>query len=134
MRKCLNVMQACHLAYPQVDLKAVYMCTGKPLPDDIEEMLRLLLNAPYQEAFFGISKMQVEKGLAMSDIVLLLHDLVTRCSFPPNVLIYVLDKLSDVEFRLAQGVNEKVQLGSLVGIFRIAADMTAQATAAEAAA
>lgn len=85
MRRCLNVMQACHLAYPEVNEESVYTCTGKPLPKDIETILKLLLNSSIKEAFEGISKMQVEKGISLQDVVTLLHEVATRCSFPPKV-------------------------------------------------
>jgi len=125
MRKCLNVMQACHLAYPEVNQVNVYTCTGKPLPSDIQKSMELLCNSPVQEAVEELSKLQLRKGLSLSDVVTLLHELVLRTSFPPPVLMFILDKLADVEHRLCQGVNEKIQLGALVGIFHIAAHMSA---------
>ena len=35
MRRILNIMQACFMAFPTVDQDSVYNCTGKPHPDDI---------------------------------------------------------------------------------------------------
>ena len=43
--------------------------------------------------------------------------------FPDEVTAYLLDKLSNVEYRLSHGVSEKIQLGSLVGAFVIAREM-----------
>jgi hypothetical protein len=34
-----------------------------------------------------------------------------------------MDKLSNIEYRLSHGVNEKLQLGSLVGAFIVARNM-----------
>ena len=39
------------MAFDKVDQDAVYLCTGNPLPRDIEEVVRLLFNAPFNEAF-----------------------------------------------------------------------------------
>jgi len=132
MRKCLNILQACHLSTGEVTERTVYLVTGKPIPSDIEHILDLLLNSPCKEAFDGITLMQTEKGLSLTDIVSMLHLLVARCSFPPQVMMFVLSKLADVEYRLSQGTSEKAQLGSLVGIFQIAADMTTKHAAASA--
>jgi hypothetical protein len=42
---------------------------------------------------------------------------VFRVGLPPNVLVELVDKLADVEYRLAYGTSEKLQLGSLVAAF-----------------
>lgn len=124
MRKCLNILQACHLSTGEVNERNVYVVTGKPVPSDIERILDLLLNSPCKESFDSIMALQADKGLSLTDIVSMLHLLVARCSFPPQVMMFVLSKLSELEYRLSQGTNEKTQLGALVGIFQLAADMT----------
>lgn len=50
MRKCLNILQATHMAYPEVNEENVYLCTGNPLPSDIEAILSCMLNEPFAEA------------------------------------------------------------------------------------
>ena len=42
---------------------------------------------------------------------------------PDEVIAHLLDKLSNIEYRLSHGVSEKLQLGSLVGAFTIAREM-----------
>jgi replication factor C subunit 3/5 len=125
MRKCLNVLQSCHMAYPEVTADNVYLCTGNPRPRDVQQILAWLLNHPFVEAFRNIADMQTANGISLVDVVECLHDLVLKVQFPPRVLAYVLDKLSDVEYRLASGVSERLQLGSLVGLFQVAKEMTA---------
>ncbi len=39
------------MAFDEVGQDAVYLCTGDPMPRDIEEIVRLLFNAPLVEAF-----------------------------------------------------------------------------------
>lgn len=52
MRKSLNVLQACHLAYKQrIDEDAVYASTGNPTPADMQKMINLLHNEPLKQAF-----------------------------------------------------------------------------------
>ena len=132
MRKCLNVMQACHLAYDVVDENTVYACTGKPLPSDVKRVLDVLLNSGFKEATMVIGNIMVDKGISLSDLVTNLHDLVLLLQCPPDVLKFILSKMSDVEYRLAADANERVQLGALIGIFQIAADMITKAGAAAA--
>ena len=53
MRKSLNVMQACHMAYSEINENNVYACTGNPLPSDLKLMLNMLNNQPIKQAFEG---------------------------------------------------------------------------------
>lgn len=43
MRRALNVLQACHAAYPVTDETAVYACTGNPHPRDIETVVNSMM-------------------------------------------------------------------------------------------
>lgn len=104
----------------------VYACTGNPLPSDIHKILDTLLNSPALQAHREVSQLQTLKGLSLVDIVDRLHELILRISFPPPVVEYLLEKLSDIEYRLALGGSEKLQLGSLVGCYQIAAQMTTE--------
>ena len=44
-----------------------------------------------------IADMQVLKGLSLVDIVSHIHDRLLLTSYPPKVLMNLLDKLSDIE-------------------------------------
>lgn len=121
MRKCLNVLQACHLAYDEVTELNVYLCTGKPLPEDIEGIVDACLNQTFSQAMEFVADIQMTKGISLTDIIHCVSETVMRCSFTPEVLMFVLDKMSDVEYRLAQGTSEQLQLGSFVGILQTAA-------------
>jgi replication factor C subunit 3/5 len=57
------------------------------------------------------------KGLALSDIVKEIHPFIFRMGLPPKVKIMLIQKLADVEYRLASGTNERLQLGGLIGAF-----------------
>lgn len=41
---------------------------------------------------------------------------------PSKIRIELIDRMADVEYRLAYGTSEKLQLGALVGAFSQAAD------------
>lgn len=62
-------------------------------------------------------------GYAVCDINTELSLLVTTTDFPDPVTAYLMDKLSTIEYRLSNGVSEKLQIGALVGAFIIARAM-----------
>lgn len=72
----------------------------------------------------GILKLQVDKGVALADVVRELHPWVFNIEAlgPPHVRASIVEKLADVEHRLACGASERLQLGSLVAAFALARD------------
>lgn len=76
MRRTLNLLQAVTMSAPAVTEEAVYACAGKPLPSDIEAAANWLLNESLPEAFERMVGLQRNKGVALVDILLMLHPYV----------------------------------------------------------
>ena len=49
-------MQSTHMASKQITEEAVYLCTGNPLPKDIEQISYWLLNEPFSYSFQSIQQ------------------------------------------------------------------------------
>lgn len=104
MRRSLNILQATSLAAGPggaVDDEAVYATTGQPRPRDVELVAQWLLNDPFDSAYDKLLALQVERGLALVDIVRGLLTFVFRLNIPADVRISVVEGLADVEHRLA---------------------------------
>uniref|UniRef100_A0A7S0YS76 AAA+ ATPase domain-containing protein n=1 Tax=Polytomella parva TaxID=51329 RepID=A0A7S0YS76_9CHLO len=121
MRRTLNILQACHMAFPKgIDELAVYQCTGQPLPADVRFAFQTLLSDSVEDAFRKIVLLQVEKGLALSDLVRELHPILFECrSLSTKIKATLVERLADVEYYLAGGASERLQLGGLVAAFII---------------
>jgi replication factor C subunit 3/5 len=129
MRKCLNVLQATHLAYPKVSLETVCLCTGNPLPKEITLILHTVLNSSFKESFELVANLQATKGVSLVDIVTFVSERLFKTSLPPAVMMYLIDELSTLEHRLAFGTSERLQLGSFIGCFQIAKQMIVDSSA-----
>lgn len=112
----------------------VYMTSGSPMPQDIDQILNLLMNEKFHVAYEGITNLCQSKGYALVDI---LKDLSVKVSHLELIvdgngssssssdnknknykpLCMLLEGMADVEYRLASGTDEKIQTASLVGIF-----------------
>ena len=91
------------------------------MPSDINLILDTCLNKSAHSAYTDVYNIQLKRGLSLVDIISRLHELCVRVSFAPPVLEYLLDKLSDIEYRLTLGSSEKLQLAAMVGVFQIVA-------------
>ncbi|XP_031119213.1 replication factor C subunit 3 [Ipomoea triloba] len=117
MRKALNILQSTHMASQQITEEAVYLCTGHPLPKDIEQISYWLLNEPFAVGYKRILETKTRKGLALVDIVREVTMFVFKIKMPSDVRIQLINAMADIEYRLTFGCNDKLQLGSLIAAF-----------------
>ncbi|KZV23206.1 replication factor C subunit 3 [Dorcoceras hygrometricum] len=117
MRKALNILQSTHMASQQITEEAVYLCTGNPLPKDIEQISFWLLNESFATSYQKISEIKTRKGLALVDIVREVTMFVFKIKMPADVRILLIKEMADIEYRLSVACSEKLQLGSLIAAF-----------------
>ncbi|NWI40641.1 RFC5 factor, partial [Picathartes gymnocephalus] len=151
MRRALNILQSTSMAFGKVTEENVYTCTGHPLKSDIANILDWMLNQDFSTAYRKITELKTLKGLALQDILSEIHLFVHRggqrvqlqtilerpnfplaltkgfplstVDFPPSIRIQLLIKLADIEYRLAAGTSEKIQLSSLIAAFQVTRDL-----------
>ena len=117
MRKVMNILESCSLTYKTIPISKIYEVTGRPSPEDIEEIYRLLTMEDYQTALTAFLNIKIQKSLALDDIVREIHKCVMETKFNETMKMFLIARLSEIEFRLAQGVNERAQTASIVGAF-----------------
>ena len=71
----------------------------------------------FSTALTIFTQIKTEKSLALDDIIRDLHKCVMETKFDDQMKMFLVQRLSEIEYRLAQGVNEKAQTASVVGAF-----------------
>jgi len=123
MRKVINILQSCNMAFGDVTEDNVYTCTGHPLRSDITNIVNWSLNEDFSTAFKNIQEVKTLKGLSLQDILSEVHLYVHKLDLPANVRIHLLVKMAELEARLMAGASEKIQLGSLLAAFQVTREM-----------
>jgi len=126
MRRALNVLQACHAAYDIVGETEIYNCTGNPHPSDIEAIVNSMLTDEFTTSYQMISKVKVERGLALQDLLSGAYEYLETIELKPQARIYLLDHLATTEHRLSTGGSEKIQLTALLAAFKNSIELSAQ--------
>ncbi|ESK85163.1 dna replication factor [Moniliophthora roreri MCA 2997] len=126
MRRALNVLQACHAAYDITRETEIYNCTGNPHPSDIEKICQYMMGHDFTTAYQMISKMKIERGLALQDLLTGAYEYIESIELKPHARIYLLDQLATTEHRLSTGGNEKIQMSALLGAFKNAVELTSR--------
>merc|ERR1712029_57537 len=103
MRRVLNILQSCAMAFDSVSEYNVYKCTGHPQKADINNVVNWALNEDFSTA----------------EVHLYVHRLV----LPDNVKIMLLIKMAELESRLMAGSSEKIQLGGFLAAFQKTREM-----------
>ncbi|XP_049850530.1 replication factor C subunit 5-like isoform X2 [Schistocerca gregaria] len=122
MRTSLNILQATAMAFPNqcIQLEHVYASTGNPSPKDVRSILETLLNAKISTSYERILQIKQEKGYALRDLITHLHKAMTTIKLDSNTRRVLLKCMADIEYRLAAGASENVQLAALIGGFALA--------------
>jgi len=76
MRKVLNILESCSLAYKTITVQKIYEVTGRPSPEDIETIYNSLTTDNFTSAFERIVAIKTSKSLALDDIIRDVHKAV----------------------------------------------------------
>ena len=117
MRKVLNVLESCSLAHKQISIQDVYDVTGRPSPNDIEKIFKALNEDRFNDALNVIVIIKQTKSIALEDILTDVHKSLMKVKYTDEMKMYLVARMAEIEYRLAQGSNERVNLASLVGSF-----------------
>merc|ERR1712113_937027 len=107
------------MAHNVVDAESVYNSTGIPAPGEIEQFLRTLSNpsVSFAAGLQGLQNLLVSKGFALDDFLNLMHAQLVAMDVPTSQRLQMVTALSDIDWRLKLGCNEKLQLAAMIGIF-----------------
>lgn len=93
-----------------------------PLRSDIANILDWVLNQDFTTAYRDIMELKMLKGLVLHDILIEIKACLCRAAFPSWIRVHLLTKMAGSEYRLCVGINEKIQLSSLIATFQVTRD------------
>lgn len=123
MRKALNVLQASKATLDdpeseKVDEEIIYQCTGAPHPNDIETILDSMMKDDWGTTYYTVNKIRIDKGLALIDLIEGIIEILEKYELKEETRIYIMSKLSDIEYSISRGGNDKVQCSATIGILK----------------
>ena len=91
--------------------------TGRPSPADVKLIFDAVSNKSFNEANNTVLELKLAKSLSVDDIVREVHSQVMATNMTDEMKMFLVNRLSEIEYRLAQGSNERVQIASVIGAF-----------------
>ncbi len=109
-RKAINALQGAAAFGEKIDAEAIFQITATARPEELREVLDLALNGNFLEARTTLEKLLVEYGMSGEDVVNQLFKEIVSSNFDEKLKVVLIDKLGEVDFRLTEGSNERIQL------------------------
>lgn len=120
MRKAINILQMSAAISDTIDESIVYKATGLAKREDVEDVLKKALAGDFIEARNKLNKLLVELGLSGEDVIKQIHRVIYDLPIDDRLKVELLDKTGEIEFRIVEGANERIQLDALLAYFTLA--------------
>ncbi len=119
MRKAINILQIAAAITDEIDENTVYKASGTARREEISDMLKLALEGKFIEARKKLDTLLVEYGLSGEDVIKQIHQGIYHLAIPDRYRVLLLDRAGEIEFRLVEGSNERIQLDALLAYFTL---------------
>lgn len=120
LRKAINTLQSAASIGARVDQKTIYQITATASPGDIQELLHTSLEGRLSKALELLDSLIKEQGLSGGDILTQIHKALLKAQIPDPLKVQLIDRVGEIDFRLSEGANERIQLEALIAEFMLA--------------
>jgi len=114
MRKAVNSLQVAASLGDRINIETIYQTTGTARPEEVKKLLETALSGNFLEARNILDELMLSYGLSGEDVIRQIH----KSFFDLNILdiekVKLIDKTGEVEFRIVEGSNERIQLEALL--------------------
>ena len=119
MRRAVNALQSASTISKNITAETIYETTSTAKPREIEDMLKLALNGQFMEARNKLDDLLVKYGLSGSDIIDQIYSSMFALGLGEDVLVALIDRIGEADFRLTEGANERIQVEALLAHFKM---------------
>ncbi len=117
MRRAINILQTAATLGGKIEANTVYKVTGKARPEEIRNMLNTAINGKFLEALEKLETLLNVYGLSGIDVIEQIHrEIIKLDSISEKKKINLIEITGEINFRLIEGADEKIQLSSLIAM------------------
>lgn len=121
MRRAVNTLQSAAVLGKKIDAETIYQTVAMARPEEVNELIELALKGDFMKARDKLDVLLINQGLSGEDIIDQIHRAATNLDgVSEKMRVELLDKIGEVDFRLTEGANERIQLEALIAHFMLA--------------
>jgi len=120
MRKAVNVLQACASSTKEIKDKDVYNVSARARPEEVKKIIFLARDGYFKDARDMLYKLMYDYGMSGEDIIgQVYRELVDldENNLDTKEKIRLIEIVSEYNFRITQGANERLQLEAMFAQF-----------------
>lgn len=114
MRRAVNTLQTADSLGVPISVDVISKVSGSANEDEIMGILASALAGRFTEASSKLDKVMIDYGLSGQDIIRQMHSQIFKLSVDTESKVKLIDKTGEIEFRIIEGSNEKIQLEALL--------------------
>jgi len=114
MRRAVNSLQVAASLGKPITLDIIYHTTGLAKPEEVKKMLETALAGNFLNARDTLDDIMIMYGLSGQDIIKQIHSSFFDLSITDSEKVRLMDKTGEIEFRIVEGSNERIQLEALL--------------------
>jgi len=119
LRRAINGLQMAAAAKEDITADVVYQAVAAARPEEVKEALQMSLDGDFSGARERLDTLQITYGLAGEDVLRQMHRSVRDLEIPDNIKVQMIEKLAEIDFRLSEGANSRIQIESVVANFTV---------------
>ncbi|MDD5615151.1 MAG: replication factor C small subunit [Candidatus Methanoperedens sp.] len=117
MRRAINALQAAAMLDKKVNMDAIYKTTATAKPEEITDLINLALAGDFMKAKAKLDYLLIEQGLSGEDVIGQIYRAMLDMTISDRLKVDLIDRIGEVDFRMAEGANERIQLEALIAHF-----------------
>jgi replication factor C small subunit len=119
LRKATNALQVAAAMGKDIDDEAIYRSTQTVKPDEVKDLINTALEGDFAKARKSLEKILIDYALAGEDLIRQIHRSVYDLQIKERDKVRLVDRIGEVEFRMVEGGNPRIQLESLLAHFAL---------------
>ncbi|MDR0887696.1 MAG: replication factor C small subunit [Candidatus Methanoplasma sp.] len=114
LRRAVNSLQVAASLGKKITLETIYQTTGLANPEEVKKMLETALAGNFTKARDKLDDIMILYGLSGQDIIRQIHHALFDLAITDSEKVRLMDKTGEIEFRIVEGSNERIQLEALL--------------------
>lgn len=118
-RKATNALQVAATMSDNIDSEMIYKTAALARPEEVKKLLNTALKGDFLKSRDYLDELLITYGLSAEDILKQIHKSIFDLPIPDEQKVKLVDKTGEIEFRVVEGSNERIQLEALLAQFAL---------------
>ncbi len=113
-RKAINALQGASALTDEIDEDSVYQITATARPAEVWNLIEKALKGDFHSARNILDSLLIEYGMSGEDLINQIFREIIKSGIDERLKVQLVDRLGEIDFRLTEGANERIQLESYI--------------------